>query len=91
MTPMQHVERLRADRVPFLSYLDAGRHLVRLALPGVLVHVPLATLTLLALTATAGGSATVVDQRLQLVGTSDAALTTWIVVAAVVALAGQLV
>ncbi|MEV0314865.1 hypothetical protein [Nonomuraea fuscirosea] len=91
MTSMQHVERLRADRVPFLSYLDAGRHLVRLALPGVLVHVPLATLTLLALTATAGGSATVADQRLQLVGTSDAALTTWIVVAGVVALAGQLV
>ncbi|MEV5895963.1 hypothetical protein [Nonomuraea fuscirosea] len=91
MTSMEHVARLRADRVPFLSYLDAGRHLVGLVLPGVLVHVPLATLTLLALTATAGGSAAVVDQRLQLIGTSDAALTTWIVVAVVVALAGQLV
>ncbi|MEU8401879.1 hypothetical protein AB0C28_42410 [Nonomuraea sp. NPDC048892] len=91
MTSMQHVERLRASPVPFLSYLDAARRLMRLALPGVLVHVPLATLTLTALTATAGDAAAVVDQRLQLIGNSDTALTIWTVVVAVVAVAGQLV
>ncbi len=87
---MEHVERLRADGVPFRSYLDAGRHLVRLALPGVLVHVPLATLSLLALTVANGGSAAVVNGRFQLIGTSDAPLLIWTLVPAVVALAGEI-
>lgn len=88
---MEHVERLRQYGVPFRSYLDAGRHLVRLALPGVLVHVPLAALSVLALTVAAGGSAAVVNQRFQLIGTSDAPILIWTVVLAAVALAGEIV
>ncbi|WP_433518848.1 hypothetical protein ACQP2T_27080 [Nonomuraea sp. CA-143628] len=88
---MEHVERLRKDGVPFRGYLDAGRHLVRLALPGVLVHVPLAALSLLALTVAAGDSAALVNQRFQLIGTSDAPLLIWTVLLAVVALAGEIV
>ncbi|MCA2174561.1 hypothetical protein LDL08_00020 [Nonomuraea glycinis] len=91
VTSMEHVERLRQYGVPFRSYLDAGRHLVRLALPGVLVHVPLAALSLLALTVAAGGSAAVVNQRFQLIGTSDAPILIWTVVLAAVALAGEIV
>ncbi|MEU6785112.1 hypothetical protein ABZ912_38490 [Nonomuraea angiospora] len=91
MSSMEHVERLRMDGVPFRSYLDAGRHLGRLALPGVLVHVPLATLCLLALTVTAGDSAAVVNGRFQLIGTSDASLRIWTLVPAAVALAAEIV
>ncbi|MGW3346350.1 hypothetical protein ACWDA3_23825 [Nonomuraea rubra] len=91
MISMEHVERLRADGVLFRGHLDAGRRLVRLALPSVLVHVPLATLSLLALMMTAGGSAALVNQRFQLIGTSDAPLLTWTVVLAAVALAGDVV
>ncbi|MGW6495163.1 hypothetical protein [Nonomuraea angiospora] len=91
MSSMEHVERLRMDGVPFRSYLDAGRHLVRLALPGVLVHVPLATLCLLALTVTAGDSAAVVNGRFQLIGTSDAPLRIWTLVPVAVALAAEIV
>ncbi|MEV0823667.1 hypothetical protein [Nonomuraea rubra] len=91
MISMEHVERLRVDGVLFRGYLDAGRRLVRLALPSVLVHVPLATLSLLALMMTAGGSAALVNQRFQLIGTSDAPLLTWTVVLAAVALAGDVV
>ncbi|MFC4010829.1 hypothetical protein ACFOY2_26615 [Nonomuraea purpurea] len=91
MTLMEHVERLRKGGVPFRSYLDAGRHLMRLALPGVLVHVPLAALSLLALMVATGDSAALVNQRFQLIGTSDAPLLTWMLVLAAVALAGQVV
>lgn len=88
---MQHVERLRQGNVLFRSHLDAGRRLVRLTLPAVLVHVPLATLSLLALMMTADGSAALVNQRFQPIGTSDATLLTWTVVSAAVALAGNIV
>ncbi|MEV4173804.1 hypothetical protein [Nonomuraea sp. NPDC049709] len=91
VTSMEHVERLRKDGVLFRSYLDAARRLVPFALPGVLVHVPLATLSLLALTVTAGGSAALVNQRFQLIGTSDAPLLTWTVLLGAVALAGEIV
>ncbi|MFF4622288.1 hypothetical protein [Nonomuraea jabiensis] len=91
MSSMEHVERLREDGVPFRSCLDAGRHLVRLALPGVLVHVPLATLSLLVLTVANGGSAAVVNGRFQLIGTSDAPLLVWTLVPAMIALAGEIV
>ncbi|MCA2228199.1 hypothetical protein [Nonomuraea aurantiaca] len=88
---MEHVERLRKYGVLFRSYLDAGRHLVRLALPSVLVHVPLAALSLLALTVTAGDSAALVNQQFQLIGTSDAPLLIWTLVPAAIALAGEIV
>jgi hypothetical protein len=88
---MEHVERLRKGNVLFRSQLDAGRRLVRLALPAVLVNVPLATLSLLALMMTAGDSAALVNQRFQLIGTSDAPLLAWTVVLATVALAGHIV
>ncbi|MFI7610825.1 hypothetical protein ACIBP6_06260 [Nonomuraea terrae] len=90
MTTMEHVERLREHGVPFRSSLDAGRNLVRPALPGVLVHVPLVTLSFAALMLTAGGSAALVDQRFQVIGTSDVALLTWTLVPAAVVLAGSL-
>ena len=64
---------------------------MRLALPGVLVHVPLAALSVLALTVAADGSAAVVNQRFQLIGTSDAPILIWTVVLAAVALAGEIV
>ncbi|MFC4122059.1 hypothetical protein [Nonomuraea zeae] len=88
---MKHVERLRKNGVLFRSHLDGGRHLVRLALPGVLVHVPLAVLSLLALTVASGDSAAVVNGRFELVGTSDAPLLMWTLVLAAVALAGEIV
>ncbi|MET9249924.1 hypothetical protein [Nonomuraea sp. NPDC003709] len=87
---MEHVERLRKGGVAFRSHLDAGRHLVRLALPGVLVHVPLATLSLPALTVATGGSAAVVNGRFELIGTSDAPLLTWTLVLSALALAGEI-
>lgn len=88
---MEYVERLREGRVAFRSYRDAGRHLVRLALPGALVNVPLAILSLLALTVATGGSVALVNQRFELIGTSNAPLVTWTLVLAAVALAGQMV
>jgi hypothetical protein len=88
---MEHVRRLRQDGVLFRSHRDAARHLVRLALPGVLVHVPLAALSLLALTVAAGDSAALVNQRFQLIGLSDAPLLVWTLVPAAVAIAGEIV
>ncbi|WP_188191395.1 hypothetical protein [Nonomuraea sp. SYSU D8015] len=90
MTSLDHVERLRWPGVLLQSYLSAGRHLAGLALPGVMVHVPLATLSLLVLAVASSGSAAVVNGRFQLIGISDGPLLIWTGVLTVAAGAGVL-
>ncbi|MEV1001674.1 hypothetical protein [Nonomuraea sp. NPDC050202] len=82
---------LRTHGVLVRGYRDAGRHVVRLALPGMLVLVPLAALSLLALTVATHDSAALVNGGFQLIGTSDAALVIWTLVPAAVAVAGEIV
>jgi hypothetical protein len=91
VTSMDHVERLRRPGVVWWSYLSAGRHLMRLALPGVMVHVPLAILSVLglALGATVSGSGAVVNGQLQLIGMSDVPLLISTAALMVIGIAGE--
>ncbi|TMR19228.1 hypothetical protein ETD86_20395 [Nonomuraea turkmeniaca] len=89
---MDHVQELRKSGVWWRSYLSAGRHLMHLALPGLLVYVPLAVFSLLVLGVVLGDSAVLVNGRLEVVPDFHATLlivtggllVLWVVAQAVV-------
>jgi hypothetical protein len=70
-------DELRESGVLWRSYLSAGRHLVPLVLPGVLVYVPVSVLIQLMLVVSLDDSAAVINDRLHFIGGSDGSLLIW--------------
>lgn len=91
MTRIELVERMRGSGVLWRGCLDGVRRLVPLAVPGALVHAPLSGFVLLLLVVWAGGSAAVVDGRLDLIGASGGELLAWTVTPAALVVLAQAV
>lgn len=81
----------RRDGVIWLAYGNAGRHLIRLAAPAVLVFLPVNLLTLLGLALVVDESAALVNGSFELLGTPGRPLLVWAAAAILITLAGQLV